>query len=171
MSDYNHFKPAEKVPNRFWKNWFVWVTIGAGIITVAIVTIFWGYKYITRTAIEKQTKLEIEFKAITPLPNSTLVKYRSSQNITHALVTSHYKTNANPDAIFKHYDEQLRQHGWQFQGAAPVTDWDRDLGGKVANYCKEDYGVQLQYAGDDANYGWTYAFSVDWELNDCKKTP
>ena len=170
MSNINHGNDSttEEVSKSFWKNRFVWV-IMAGIIVIIILTAFWGYKLIIQIPAQKQAELEVEFKEIVPLPNVRLVDYNSSQKITQALVSAKYTTSTNPADIFKHYDEQLKQQGWQFQGTTAVTDWDRDLGGKAADYCKGDYGAELQYAGEKANYGWTYGFSIDWGLNDCKK--
>jgi hypothetical protein len=70
--------------------------------------------------------------------------------------------------IFKYYDEQLKQHGWQLQATKKITDSNRDLGGKIAYYCKGESTAELQYAGQLANYGWTYAFSIGWGMENCK---
>jgi hypothetical protein len=168
MSNIRHdsHETTEKVSKPFFKNWFVWAIIG--FVLICILPIFVGYEFIAAKAQQTQTQLEIEFKAIAPLPNTKLVTYRASQKITHALVSAKYTTDTNPADIFKYYDEQLKQHGWQFQGTTAMKDWDRDLGGKAADYCKGDYGAELFYAGEKANYGWTYAFDVNWQLNDCK---
>jgi len=49
-----------------------------------------------------------------------------------------------------------------------VRDWGRDLGGKEAFYRRGDDTVVLQYAGQEAKYGWTYALDVTWGLDsDC----
>jgi len=164
------YKTTKEVSKPFWKNWFLWVGV-IGLATIVIFTIFWGYKYIFQIPIQKQAELEIEFKAIAPMPNAKLIKYSSSQKITNALVTADYLTDINPVEIFKYYDEQLTQNGWQFQSTTELKDWDRDLGGKTVDYCKGDYAAELQYAGKKANYGWTYALGISWRLGDCKKTP
>ena len=102
-----------------------------------------------------------------PLPNASLFKYSSSQKITNALVTAYYTTDANSAAIFKYYDEQLKQHGWQLQGTTSIKDWDRDLGGESADYCKDDYGAELFYDGLKVQ---TYSLDMSWgDLGDCKQ--
>lgn len=173
MSDTNYQEQTtEKVSKPFFKNWFVWLAlIGLiGMLPFILFGAFLGYQFIVELpkAEKAQAQLEIEFKTIAPLPNATLVKYSASHKTSQALVDATYLTDINPDDIFKHYDEELKQHGWMLQGTKAVKDWDRDLGGKSADYCKGDYGVELFYAGQKAHYGWTYAFSMDWHLNDCK---
>jgi hypothetical protein len=46
-----------------------------------------------------------------------------------------------------------------------MKDWGQDLGGRTARYCKGKYRADLQYAGERANYGWDYAFSLSWGLD------
>lgn len=137
-----------------------------------IFAMFVGYD-ISRSpkAEQAQEKLEIEFKSIVPLPAATLVGYDSSHKTSQTLVNATYLTASKPADIFNHYDEQLKAHGWRSYGTSGMTDWGRDLGGKSAYYCKDDYYAQLQYAGEQANYGWTYAFSVSWGLSSCETKP
>jgi len=120
---------------------------------------------------QAQKELEIEFHEIAPLPNSTLVDYDSSRKTSQALVDASYLTSVRSVDILKHYDEQLKMRGWQSYGTSGMTDWGRDLGGKSAYYCKGEYYSQLQYAGEKANYGWTYAFSMSWGLSNCETKP
>jgi hypothetical protein len=170
MLDTNHQEQAtEKISKPFFKNWFVWVIMIA-IFPFVLFGLFIVYQFVIEApkAEKAQAQLEIEFKTIAPLPSATLVKYSASHKTSHALVSADYSTDTNPDDIFKHYDEQLKQHGWKFQSSKGVKDWGNDLGGKSADYCKGDYGAELFYAGQKAHYGWTYGFSVDWKLNDCK---
>ena len=173
MSDADKHKDTiENASKPFYKRWFVWVGIMAiiGILPILIFVFFLGYQFIIELpkAKQAQAQLEIEFSTIAPPPNARVVEHSASHKTSQALVDTSYLTDINPDKIFKYYDEQLKQHGWQPQGTKGVKDWGRDLGGKSADYCKGDYGAELQYAGEKANYGWTYAFSIDWGLNDCR---
>jgi hypothetical protein len=149
-----------------------WHTV-SGIILLVIFAVFVGYDIIVQSPKAKlgQSELEIEFESIAPLPNASVVDYDSSHKTSQALVNATYLTSVKPADIFNHYDEQLRKHGWQSYGASGMTDWGRDLGGKSAYYCKDDYYAQLQYAGEQAHYGWTYAFSVSWGLSNCETKP
>lgn len=167
MSETNHHSYNEEEPLPFLN----WRTV-LGVIVLLIFAIFIVYDISQSPKAEQaQKELEIEFKSIAPLPKATLVDYDSSRKTSQALVNATYLTAAMPNDIFKHYDEQLRMHGWQSYGTSGMTDWGRDLGGKSAYYCKGDYYSQLQYAGEKANYGWTYAFSVSWGLSKCETKP
>lgn len=168
MSDTNHHRHnvAETDSKPFYKNW---LTL-SGIVLIVVFAIFLGYEFIVQLpkAKETQAQLEMEFKSIVPLSNASVVRYSASHKTSQALVETTYLTDTNPAGIFSHYDNQLKQHGWKSYGTSGMTDWGRDLGGKSAYYCKGEYSAQLQYAGQQANYGWTYAFSVSWGLSDCK---
>jgi hypothetical protein len=167
MSNTNHH-PYDSKTQEFLP-FLNWRTI-SGLVLLIIFAVFIGYDFIVQSPKAKlaQNELEIEFKSIESLPSSSLIRYNSSHETSNALVDATYLTDAKPADIFMHYDEQLKQHGWQSFGASEITDWGRNLGGKSAYYCKGEYSAQLQYAGQQANYGWTYAFSVSWGLGDCK---
>jgi len=170
MSDTNHRRyektEEEHLPFLNWRTML-------GILMLVIFAVFLGYDNIVQSpkAEKAQAELEIEFKSIAPLTNATLVDYNSSRKTSQALVDATYLTAIKPLDIFNHYDEQLRNNGWQSYGTSGMTDWGRDLGGKSAYYCKGEYYAQLQYAGEQANYGWTYAFSVSWGLSNCETKP
>ena len=112
-----------------------------------------------------QNQLENEFKSIEPLPNARACDYNSSHKTKQALVTSNCKTNLSYPEIRAHYDAELAKHGWIFYEEEEMRDWGRDFGGKAARYCKGEYRADLQYAGEQASYGWDYAFSVSWGLD------
>lgn len=174
MSNINYHTrdTTTKASKPFFKNWFGWIGI-IGIIPIVAFVLFLGYEFMIQLpkAKQVQTQLEIEFNAIHPLPSASIVKDDTSYKARHAVIGATYLTNISPDDIFKYYDGQLRQHGWQLNGTSGVKDWGRDLGGKSAEYCKGDYAAELQYAGQQANYGWTYAFGMSWGLHDCKTQP
>ncbi len=139
-----------------------------GFIPVAIFVVFLGYEFISQMPEAKQAQAQIntEFTAIEPLQNANVVDYQESHG-TKAFTSSTYITNANSDEIFKHYDKQLQQRGWQSYGIKGLTSWGKDLGGQAAIYCKGNEKAEIQYAGQGANYGWTYAFSISWDAEDC----
>lgn len=157
---------AEKVQKPFYKNWLTWI----GLAPVLIFAIFLGYEFIVQEPKAKraQAELEVEFSSIVALPEALTVSHSASHKTSQALVDATYITSANPADIFKHYDEALKKQGWQPYGVSGTRDWGRDLGGESAYYCKGDYSAQLQYTGQQANYGWTYAFSASWGLGDCR---
>lgn len=116
---------------------------------------------------EAQAQLEIEFNAIEPLFSAEIERYNASHKTSQALVGATYLTDATSAEIFNHYSEQLLQRGWLYDGTSSTTDWGNDLGGKSAYYCKGKYEAQIQYAGQQANYGWTYAFDLTWRPGNC----
>ncbi|MCL2336350.1 MAG: hypothetical protein FWC60_02895 [Firmicutes bacterium] len=85
------------------------------------------------------------------------------------LIDCSYTTNSSYAEIKDFYDTQLKKLGWQFIGEEKVYDWDRDYGGKFLHYKKGNFTADVQYAGEKANYGWTYAFDIEWELEDSVK--
>ncbi|MCA1594791.1 MAG: hypothetical protein LC754_19615 [Acidobacteria bacterium] len=112
-----------------------------------------------------QSQLENEFKSIEPMPSARACDYKATHKTSQALVTCGYSTNLSYADMRAHYDIELARHGWVFYEEDEMRDWGRDFGGKTARYCKGGYRANLQYAGQDAGYGWDYAFSVSWGLD------
>ena len=110
-------------------------------------------------------RLEDEFKSVEPLPGATAFNYFATHKTRQALVTSNYKTNLTYKEIRAHYDAELARRGWVFYEEDAMRDWGVDFGGKTARYCKGSYRANLEYAGEQADYGWDYAFSVSWGLD------
>ena len=97
-TNYHNFSNLLKQPG--------FLRIGGFILALCVevfilIMVLGGYRIFYHVPDEKQAELEIEFKAIAPLPNASLFKYSSSQKITNALVTAYYTTDANSAAIFK----------------------------------------------------------------------
>ncbi len=168
MSVKNHRRhnSTKEASKPFFKNWLRL----AGVIPIIIFAAFLSNEFFVQLpkAKQAQVQLEKEFILISPLPNASVVNHSASHKTSQALVETTYSTVIAPVDIFNHYDEKLKQHGWKPYGTSVLTDWGRDLGGKSTGYCKGNYSAQLQYAGEQANYGWTYAFSMSWGLEDCK---
>jgi len=140
------------------------------IIAIIIFVALLSYEFIYQLpkAKEAQAQLEIEFNAIESLFNATSIKHNASHKTSQASVGANYLSDATQAEIFNHYREQLLQYGWQSNGISATTDWGNDLGGESAYYCKGENVAHLQYAGLQANYGWTYAFDLSWRVgNEC----
>jgi hypothetical protein len=112
-----------------------------------------------------------EFTRIQPPPVAVLVgntdrysRWRPHQ----ALVEATYNTPAPYTEIRQSYDQQLRANGWRPLDEHKVTGWGKDLGGRAAEYCKGPLEASLQYAGSQANYGWTFAFALSWGVGSPK---
>ena len=144
---------------RIWK----WV----GLIWVVGFISFMVYDFVFNgpKAQAVQRQLEAEFKVIEPLPGAEACDYRATHKTSQALVTSKYGTHLPYAEIRAHYDAELAKHGWVFYEEDEMRDWGMDFGGKTARYCKGEYRANLEYAGQQADYGWDYAFSVSWGLD------
>ena len=141
-----------------------------GFIPIAFIIafeIFWNYQFRVNgpKAVAAQAELENEFRSITPLPGATALSYDASNKPGIALVTDTYRTNLPYAEVRKHYDAELSKRGWAFYMEEPLTEWGKDLGGKETHYCKGRYRAGLQWAGERANDGFDYAFSVSWGLD------
>jgi len=156
-------KEAEK--HRFWRRaGWAW-----GLI---LLSVFVGDRVLNgaRGAKQHQESLQ-EFQQLRSLPNATVVSTSdsySSWNSHRALVGATYRTELPYGEIANFYDSELRSHGWKLASEKPMKDWGKDLGGSELTYCKGAFAATLQFAGTQANYGWTYAFDLTWGLNDCR---
>ncbi len=141
-----------------------------GLIPLALFVafeVFWIYEFRANepNAAIVQADLEREFRAIRPLPDAIAIRSHVSHKTSQALASDTYRTNLKYSQIRDFYDQELTKNGWTLYEEKDMKDWGRDLGGKSARYCKGTYRAALQYAGERADYGWDYAFSVSWGLD------
>lgn len=111
------------------------------------------------------------FRSTVPFPESVVVKTTdsfSSWRPRQALVEEKYATNATYAMVRKHYDDELIPRGWRLLDDRSVTGWGKDLGGRVTEYCRGPLKASLQYAGSEADYGWSFAFSMSWGVGSRK---
>jgi len=142
----------------------IWRVVGAIWIVGFFVFIVYDYAVNGPKAELVLSKLEDEFRSVAPLPDARSCDYFATHKTQHALVTSKYRTSLPYVSIRAHYDAELTRHGWVFYEEKETRDWGMDLGGKTARYCKGEYRASLEYAGEQADNGWDYAFSVSWGL-------
>ena len=116
-------------------------------------------------SISIENELKDELNSIRQLPEATLKSSNSSHKEKLAVVGGAYITKHNYNEIRKYYDVEFANHGWQFINEVNDKEWGKDLGGKSAYYRKGEYVLTLQYAGENANYGWTYGIDLSWGLH------
>jgi hypothetical protein len=116
-----------------------------------------------------------EFVSIPPLPPATVASrndaWKPGLTATdgHALVGATYRSKARYEAIRDHYDTVMRDRGWQVVCEESLKDWGKDLGGRSREYRKADLHAALQFAGNSADYGWSYALDLTCgSRSDCK---
>lgn len=143
----------------------VWKVVG--LIWLIGFTTFMVYDFTVNApkAASVLNTLEDEFKSVEPLPEARSCCYFATHKTSQALVTSKYSTSLPYAAIREHYDAELSRRGWIFYEEDETRDWGMDFGGKTARYCKGEFRASLEYAGERADYGWDYAFSVSWGLD------
>lgn len=52
--------------------------------------------------------------------------------------------------------------GWIFANQKKLSDWGRDLGGFELEFRKNDYTLDVTYAGAKADKGWNYSIGIEW---------
>lgn len=139
------------------------------LIVLLLCGVAWGAALIYGLKAETKAKaveaeLKNMFREIRPLPTAFISDTSSSHDLGKALVSATYTTGTRFREILAHYDKELSTKGWQFVHENSVRNWGSDFGGKGVLYRQGPYNATLQYAGEKANYGWTYAFSMSWGL-------
>jgi hypothetical protein len=112
-------------------------------------------------------QLQRELSLIQVFPNSTLTHSENSYKDAQALIDQRYSTAATYVDLRKYYDVELPKHGWKFSSERTVTNYGRDLGGRMAHYCKGDLSADVQYIGEAADGKGDYALALSWGLYDC----
>ena|SRR6185295_5805221 len=102
--------------------------------------------------------LESEFREVTPLPDCRQVAYQAP-SWDDPVLSVYYATELGRDKIAGYYDVELKRLGWTLEGEQPVADWGRDFGGSLRRYVRGDGRAVVQYAGRDANYGWSFSIA------------
>jgi hypothetical protein len=93
----------------------------------------------------------------------TEVDQRSSSTARTAILSKKYKATAAFDEVKRFYTKELEQQNWRFDRDEQLSYWGRDLGGRALVFTKEDYHLEIQYAGGkDSGYEWDYSISVSW---------
>lgn len=109
--------------------------------------------------------LDTEFETIPIPPKTKLLDHDLSSKTSSALVSNSFATDLKYQQVKIFYNSELLRHGWHFVKEEKIRDWDEDLGGTSVDYRKGNCTASLQWAGESANYGWDYAFSLSWGLD------
>ena len=154
-----------------------WIAISATIVALwiaicasAVLGVARCYRLSAVFVAGKREEMKREFATIPVLPGATAVSTSDSwkpglnRKDGQALVGANYSSRAPYSEIRAHYDSALRERGWRGICEESVKDWGKDLGGRSREYRKGDLRAALQFAGDRAEYGWTYAFDLTWGL-------
>jgi hypothetical protein len=108
-------------------------------------------------------RIRQEFQTIQPVPGSTVVNTYSSRIWRRVAVGASYAVNATEQEIANNYRSQLTSSGWTYVRRDKSLYYGRDYGGWVDTYCFQDQQAHVDYAGQQASFGWTYGFEISWE--------
>lgn len=108
-----------------------------------------------------QKKLFVEYKYINIFPGSILIGQNSFRKSNSTIITKKYTINRDKAEISAYYDNELKNHQWEFYKEKKVLDWGRDLGGKEIYYKKNDRYLIIELANKEYNQ-WNYAITLSW---------
>lgn len=133
------------------------------VIFIVVALTIWRPDWIARPADEQQAIVESELAKVAFPPNAVLHETQRGARREKAFISRAFDLTVPPNDVQQFFDKQLAVLGWTFTSERPISDWWRDFGGTLREYCKEPYVASLQYAGRNAGYKWDYAFSISWE--------
>jgi hypothetical protein len=142
----------------------------AGVIMlVGFVGVIGLFMYLDATSTEAtqaQSNLEQEFQMVVPPPSVFQQEYHATRKMQSAFVIGVYRSSLSYTEIRDSYHTQLLLLGWKFVTEAPSSPPEGDdPGRRVLSYRKGKNKATLEYEGNNANAGYTYAFSLRWQYD------
>jgi signal peptidase I len=115
----------------------------------------------------KKEELLVEYNLLKPFPNSVCNKLSSSNKERQALVSASYLSDKPYNEIRQFYIDEAAKNGWTFFKEETVHGGYGfiDEGGKNLKFRKGQYTLDIQYAGEKADYGWNFGVSMSWGLH------
>ncbi|GAB2877626.1 hypothetical protein GCM10027046_01880 [Uliginosibacterium flavum] len=110
-------------------------------------------------------QLETEFQAIEPGAGATgWPSYTTSHKPSQGLVSGRFVRHMPAAEGQAYYDKILVKNGWKFHKTKIIKDYGRDLGEKVAYYCKGEYQAALHYVKSAESNDMMYSLNLSWGL-------
>lgn len=106
--------------------------------------------------------LSNEYALIDKMPGAIESGYHFRKSSHQMSIGAQYTIKTSWEEIREFYGIVLKEHDWQFIKEEKVTDWGRDLGGKILRYQKGDFFISIEYFGDKARTRQTYGLSIGW---------
>jgi hypothetical protein len=142
-----------------------------GAIGAVVAVSAWHPEWIARPAGEQQVFVESELGKIVLPPGASSHAVTRGARSENALISRAFNIIMAQEDVVRSVDGQLSMLGWKFVTARPIRDWGRDFGGWSRQYCKGEYVAALQYAGQNAHYGWDYTLDISWQAHDAVAQP
>jgi hypothetical protein len=114
---------------------------------------------------------EMKSIAIPVFPAAIDVGSNERSGAGTAIVSKSYKATASYEELKKFYLQRLPAEGWQFHAARPLPASNPATDERLLEFCKNDFSLTVQFAGQNAGYGWDYAVDIVWPGNDVCDAP
>lgn len=112
---------------------------------------------------EAESLLDSEYVLISSPPQAVQNSHKKTKRTT-VLITSGYVTKLGYEEIRKYYDDELKEHGWQFYKEEKVTNWG-EYAGMALYYKNGELIATIEYHDNPKyNYGCTYSFDMSWGI-------
>lgn len=146
----------------------IFLIIGSlGILSlVSICTVIWFLSHSNSEEMQRDDKavrqqLERNVSEISEFKPAVLIQHNALVKAGRGHVSKAYRTSVDYEIVKRHYDSELKKHGWFYVREENIIYDGHDYGGKRIVYCKAMKVASLQYAGrQEKQFGWTYSFAV-----------
>jgi hypothetical protein len=95
-------------------------------------------------------------------PGMQQVASSTAAGFGKASISRSFRCKAGYDDVKRFYLERLGQDGWQLAEERQLKNWEQDLGGQQLTFRKGEYEVAIEFAGEQADYGWDYGIYIGW---------
>lgn len=93
-----------------------------------------------------------------------MIDYRVTHKFASALLVAAYSSEVSYSDLRKHYDVELKKHGWVYKKEQSETTQGQEVSGaKLCYYQKDSYKLTLYYTGNQKNFD--YSIALGWGLD------
>jgi hypothetical protein len=138
--------------------------LGVFFVLLFVSAAVFDYTVNLPVASAERPRIATEFGAIAQPELTRRVSYQEITKSNSVIVDGTYQAAAATWADLRsHFDRVLGADGWSFLGDKGVKEWDQDYGGREACYGKGQDRAHVFFPGR-VNAGYTYSFSIAWEI-------
>jgi hypothetical protein len=80
-----------------------------------------------------------------------------------AYISKTFRCDEKYEIVRSFYMERLTQNGWKANSEKQLSDWGKDVGGIELEFQKAEFQINIQFAGERADYGWDYGITIGWD--------
>ena len=135
------------------------VIVSIGLVAFAAIALLLGGQWYSE---RMRRTLEAELTKIEPMSGSEFVEMTDNVKPFQVNINRTYRTARGFGELKDYYITRFQQQGWKHTGEEPIYG---ESVRRTLNFQKDGYAASLEYTGDTAKYGWTYAVNVSWPGN------